>query len=877
MAFIRLGLPLRHAERPYNPRVGNRALALLLIPFLFGACDKSSATKRTPQADFSEDAVAARVELLRADVEAELGDTIGSVDVTISTPKDMAKLLQPELERTYSEIEGGLRGATLKKQCELEAQAYSSALLAKVAMTGAALHVCPENFKRIADITPEWAGIQSPDGLDIILIHELVHVWQERRYKLETFIGTPRSLDALLARSAVLEGHAQLVTRAVAQRRGISEAFELLERTQTEVPDSTTDPAARQQMQLTQAVTSFTYAQGLRLWDEVIAELGRPAAVELLFTEPPSSTRAVEREGQYLHPTPEPEVDLDRAIRQLRRYLGEFEKQPPQVVPMMHGALRVALSAGGPVAQRAIDDVVRGAGVIGARHIVGVVLCRSPRAARALMEASLIDARARVKLFADGATTLRIVSEEDVAGVAGKFLQLRVESGGNTIKLKRGLFADGYIFVDVVAPDGDRERMVRMLPRLASLLAKPSPWSGMERAQAIAEMQTSLSHADVTVRWRAVRNLARLIEARPDLETALLGAAADADPGVRLVVMRAMAAAGHDLVRFAKDHDWEVREAYCRLRAEDDDPKPKRIEMLKPFLTDESHLVQLAACEALEELDAEKDISFDAIETLFASPDGRVREAALGLIHYSVKGTRIADLMLRALDDEETNVRARAARRVDKYVSASGRAVPKLIGLLDDKSVRVQLAALNGLGDYGAGAKESVGRIIPMLDDPKLRDAAADALAEMGSVAGAAKPALVRGLNSEDRRFAFKAAEALWKLRYPRLKLLPVLADTLKNGSRWDRGDAATLLAKIGEPARGYIPEIIELLDSDQEYVRRDAIQALGEFGPAAKAALPKLRTMLKTLPNGVDSGLGLGGGELRATTVETAIKKIEG
>ena len=223
------------APAVYNHPVRKRGLAFALL--LLGACDKLPARQL---ADFSQAAIEARIAELRADVEHVLGSEIGPITVHVSTADTLAEVLAPELEMRYASIEGGARGDALKAQCRNEARAYSRALLAKVETSAGHMHVCPENFERMAQLDRSWVGIQSPSGLDVILIHEMTHVWQERHYGLEKVFGKPKSIDELLARASVIEGHAQYVARAVAERRGLGGAFDLFVRMQTEVPDSVT-------------------------------------------------------------------------------------------------------------------------------------------------------------------------------------------------------------------------------------------------------------------------------------------------------------------------------------------------------------------------------------------------------------------------------------------------------------------------------------------------------------------------------------------------------------------------------------------------------------------------------------------------------------
>ena len=61
-----------------------------------------------------------------------------------------------------------------------------------------------------------------------------------------------------------------------------------------------------------------------------------------------------------------------------------------------------------------------------------------------------------------------------------------------------------------------------------------------ERRRRIAIMQASLVHADWSIRWRAVRNLGRLLDRRKELAEPLRRALSDEHPSVRIAALRAL-------------------------------------------------------------------------------------------------------------------------------------------------------------------------------------------------------------------------------------------------------------------------------------------------------------------------------------------------
>src|SRR5262249_14323342 len=185
------------------------------------------------------------------------------------------------------------------------AKAISSVVFAKIELKAKdRILVIPENFEAHAKLGGEAsAGILSSDFLDLILVHEFVHIFQNRKFGLKRDFGKPKSREELTALSIADEGHAQFITQKVAEERGLLRSFELLERVVSEVPASITDPALRLLFESAQQYRSFPYVQGRRFFTSLVGELGYAGALARTFEKPPRSHRQVSHPEEYLSPT----------------------------------------------------------------------------------------------------------------------------------------------------------------------------------------------------------------------------------------------------------------------------------------------------------------------------------------------------------------------------------------------------------------------------------------------------------------------------------------------------------------------------------------------------------------------------------------------
>ncbi|MCK6460348.1 MAG: HEAT repeat domain-containing protein, partial [Planctomycetes bacterium] len=821
-----------------------------LLPLLLAAVASAR------DADFGEEALRARVEALRPDVEAALDAPLGeAVDIRASAPGVIREILAKELEAQRGAIDGGPRGEALRETCAQEALLASQILLAKVDLSTGAIHVCPENFRRIAALDESWKGLLSQDALDAVLMHEMVHVFQVRRFGLARFVGAPPSIEALTARSAVIEGHAQYVGRIAAERRGLEEAAALIDRTQTEVPASIEDPALRHFAQIVGANLAFAYVEGEKFVGGVAAKLGYAKAVERIFESPPGTLRAVSNPEEYLAPRA-PDTSLDGISSLVERLLAE-RGGTTRVVPFAMPALRAALApAGREVADAAMRAYEKGLAIVSAgdpKTTVAFLCGRDEAAGKILYDADVATSRAKDELFGKPGGEIRIVSADyrDVSfeGASGIEASKTVEIGAGlrqrieTVLARRGPLVLEAMVMDADAP-GQATRLAREVLELMRGAEVADPWDGKGGDEARKALLEALGDPHWGVRWRATRNLARM-KADPGIDAALERMLGDADASVACDALRALVRRGwsgavtETRAGFATHELWEVRLAYQRTMAEQETDEEARASRLLAALEDGHPAVRAYAFGKLADLGMNDRIPWERLRAGIEDADGVVRVAAVEALGWRELPPDARDVLLGALGDGNLRVRDAVVASLDRWID-DPRVLEALIRSLEDESSRVRRSAAIAIRD-ASGAAAALPALVRLLDDEFAGIAAAETLGKIGIADPEAIAKLETILRVPDLRRRFEAARALRRLGRDPRDLAPVFAEALRKANEWTRRDAAEELGTLGEAARPHVADLAAALKDEDEGVREAAAEALGNLGAVAEDALPAL------------------------------------
>ncbi len=162
-------------------------------------------------------------------------------------------------------------------------------------------------------------------------------------------------------------------------------------------------------------------------------------------------------------------------------------------------------------------------------------------------------------------------------------------------------------------------------------------------------------------------------------------------------------------------------------------------------------------------------------------------------------GEPAAPALAKMLEDQDSQVRVKAAAALSFLGPKARAAVPALARALVDETIFVRVAAAVALGEIGPEAKDAVPALTKALDgkDPMMKGAAAKSLGMIGPPARAAVPALTLALKDPALWVASDAAGALWRID-PRNKVaVPALIDMLRRGERvTTRSNAARVLGE---------------------------------------------------------------------------------
>ena len=203
--------------------------------------------------------------------------------------------------------------------------------------------------------------------------------------------------------------------------------------------------------------------------------------------------------------------------------------------------------------------------------------------------------------------------------------------------------------------------------------------------------------------------------------------------------------------------------------------------------------------------------------------------------------------LVKALGDNNENVRANAALTLGRIGASTTAVVPGLTAVLKDESDRVRENAAGALGAIGPEAAQAVEALLVCLSDrePYVNGKSAEALSRIGS---AAVPGLIGTLNSGKSAARWSATIALGKIGPDAFPAVPALTQALADTSDEIRWGAAVALGNIGTGARSAVPALmLGLSDKDQD-VRRGASLALDQIDPSAVEAHTDWQSIAATI-----------------------------
>jgi HEAT repeat protein len=239
--------------------------------------------------------------------------------------------------------------------------------------------------------------------------------------------------------------------------------------------------------------------------------------------------------------------------------------------------------------------------------------------------------------------------------------------------------------------------------------------------------------------------------------------------------------------------------------------------------------------------------------------------------------------LVRAVNDEDAEVRAAAVATLGQLAAEPDTALPALAARLGDETVTrrgpiwgvVGLAlgnygrtalphvapalksesaaacrgALLAIDRLGKEASTTVPEVIVILqrNDPEVRIFAISALRAIGPDAKDATPELVKHLSSDDFHTQYWACRALGAIGPKASSATDELIRCLRTGVTSVRRNAAAALGNIGpDVGQPAADALIDALSDRIQPVRQNVVIALGQLKPLAAKAVPVIETMLQ-------------------------------
>jgi len=280
-------------HKNFRNRIGLALLGLWLA--LFCACNQSF--------EITEEILAAAVADVFPLVEKETGVGLaGTVSVRLAGADEIGEIIREELFQQFVSILNDEKRA--EQEADTLATLYSTIIYAKYAFEEKSILVCPENLEELSEILGEPL-LNTPEGLRAILAHECVHAADDLRYDLHGQACAVENLEASQAFNAVVEGHAQFVSRAVCDRAGWTDAFEAFTRSIGTFPEDLFDEKEQGLLLLCRIMVqnvASAYYDGEE-FIEALDEQAGADAVKRAFVEPPSDSETIQHPEWFVDPS----------------------------------------------------------------------------------------------------------------------------------------------------------------------------------------------------------------------------------------------------------------------------------------------------------------------------------------------------------------------------------------------------------------------------------------------------------------------------------------------------------------------------------------------------------------------------------------------
>ncbi len=420
--------------------------------------------------DFTIDAesLAAAVREVRPQIEKETGVDLSKVTIRLGTREDLSRTLLAEVTAQLTITLGDAEAA--KAQAKLLTTLMVDAMLAKYSYSEKTVFVSAENFVKLAALVDE-PGLATAEGLRAVLVHECVHAADDLKFDLEACIKRLKGQEGLMCFSAVLEGHAQVVTRRVCAGHGWEKGFETFTRSIGKMPEDMEEGQKILARAMTSALTSAC-SDGETFMTFVEAK-GGAKGVARAFRETPHDIALIDNPAWFLDPSlrPAKTYDLKAALEALAKRFPKDEwtiTRTALTKGQLRGALEMMPKEDLDWFLDALVDcrlVVIQPSAAPQSKMVIAALYEMPRPVDSERALKLTNALNRLKDEKMKTGTIRVTSAkyEDVAGTrwSGELARKKVQAGLQEVAVSSLIARRGAVTLELVysAYEADRKQI----------------------------------------------------------------------------------------------------------------------------------------------------------------------------------------------------------------------------------------------------------------------------------------------------------------------------------------------------------------------------------------------------------------------------------
>jgi hypothetical protein len=304
--------------------IGRSSACLTLVILLFVQQFDTVFAQNSRPTTITEDALTRRIEAVVPVVEEILGDSLGlPVVAHFGTHFEI-----------HARVNGGI-GASAYAEIEdpRERAAARQWALVRVLMIRAiagsahdAILLAPDDFRA------RGSADEVEANLDVLLAHEIAHVYVSRRFSGVAADVDPDAEDELAAYAH--EGFSQWVAREYARRKRFPEAIVDNIVRADDVIESLVDPHTKQLAAEFQSALTKPYVKGEKFVRPLIEKLTLPRAIELIFRHPPRSEKEIDDPAAWLERVEKAIGERSAATRpaaHVRRFSGRvlFDDDSP--------------------------------------------------------------------------------------------------------------------------------------------------------------------------------------------------------------------------------------------------------------------------------------------------------------------------------------------------------------------------------------------------------------------------------------------------------------------------------------------------------------------------------------------------------------------